>query len=331
MKLRFATFNLFQFVEPPYCWYVKKDSFKLSEFEAKKVWIKEQIKQMNCDIIGFQEVFSSECLQTLLQELGFDYFSTVETAKTDPNNPKIYISTTVALASKYPIKKLKSVSLYVPTLKKHNFEGHFTFSRKPIQATIVLPNNQAIKIFVCHLKSNRLNEFEYIFNEKDTFKHKCEQIQKALEQNYSPALKQRLCEATSLFYEIQKSKLPVILMCDLNDKEFSMTIEALCNQKYHYTNKQRQLLYDAFYLHDKKVYNPHPEAKKPKRTPTSYYQSYGNVIDYLFVSKHFNKKSKENIAQVIGYEVFDQHLQKNQNGSLLQSDHAPVVCEVEFI
>lgn len=330
MKLRIATFNLFQFAEPPYYWYIKKDKFKVEEFEKKKEWIKEQITQMNCDVIGFQEVFSQQCLKELMQDLGFTYFEIVDEAKTSKQNPNVYISTTVAIASKYPIKKIRTVPLYIPTLKQHNFEGHFKFSRLPVCATIELENQQMIQVYVCHLKSNRLNEFEYIFTKDDSFDYKVTQIQKALKENYSPALKQRLCEATSLFYDIQKSKYPTVLMCDLNDKEYSLTIDVLSNQKYHYKNKSRSYLYDAYYIFDKKVYNPHPEDKPIKRTATSYYQSYGNVIDYIFVSKHFNKKNKDAIAKISSYEVYDTHLKQNQNGSLLQSDHAPVVCEVEF-
>ena len=332
MTLRVGTFNLFQFVEPPYSWYIKKDKFKEHEFEEKKTWIKKQLEQMNCDIIGFQEVFSTSALQKLVKEHGFKYFKTVDLAKTDERNKNIYISTTVALASKYPIEDVHEVKLHVPALKKHHFEGHFKFARKPICATITLPNEEKLRMYVCHLKSNRLNEFEYIFSAQDSFEHKLQSVQKALKENYSPALKQRLCEATSLYYDIKQSSIPSILVCDLNDKEYSLSIDAMTQQRYHKQGKEKTLLYDAYYLYDKKVYNPHPEAKPPKRTATSYYQSYGNVIDYIFVSKHFNAhKHKQALAKVTSYEVFDSHLQENQNGSLLQSDHAPVVCELEFL
>ncbi|MDQ7083427.1 MAG: hypothetical protein Q9M36_00135 [Sulfurovum sp.] len=36
---------------------------------------------MDCDIIGFQEVFSRSELQSVLKDLGFAYFATVDTAK----------------------------------------------------------------------------------------------------------------------------------------------------------------------------------------------------------------------------------------------------------
>lgn len=327
MTLRLGTFNLFQYIAPPYSYYVKRDKFAPDEFKQKKTWIKEQLLKMDAQIIGFQEVFSHDDLEALCRECGYEYYTKVDTPKHHENNDKILVTTTVALASKYPILNTQTVKLHVPVLKKHNFEGHFKFSRKPIKATIELPNKEQLIVYVCHLKSNRLNEFEYIFNESHSFEEKQKTIQKALKENYSPALKQRLCEASSLFFNIQKQKGPSVLMCDLNDKEFSMSIEAMCNEAYHKSNKKGQLLFDAYYAYKPKVYNPHPEAKPIKRKPTSYYINIGNVLDYIFISKQIHPHYNKN-AQISAYEVFDEHLQENKDGSLLQSDHAPVVCEI---
>ena len=332
MKIRIGTFNLFQFVEPPYSWYTKKEKFTPQQWEEKTTWIKQQIINMNCDIIGFQEVFSKKALKTLVNELGFKYFKTIDGAKTDSKNEKIFISTTVAIASKYPIRNLKRVEIDFSSLKKHYVEGFFKFAREPIKASIILPNEKELNAYVCHLKSNRDNEFEYIFTKDSTMQEKKEKVTKALKENYSLSLKQRLCEASSIFSDIKLTNKPSILMTDLNDKEFSLTIDALTNKKYHdeTLNEDDFLLLDAYHLDDKEVYNPHPEFKGIKRTPTSYFVGKGNVLDYVFISNHFDKNKENHIGEVISYEVFDKHLIKNQNGSLLNSDHAQVVCEIEF-
>ena len=332
MKIRLGTFNLFQFVEPPYSWYVKKDKFSPEQWTEKTTWLKEQIKKMDCDIIGFQEVFSKDALQKLLFDLGFIYFETADTARVKKENEKVYISTTVAIASKYPIKCLEEIEPNITSIKKHDFKGFFNFARIPVKARITLPNDKEILVYVCHLKSNRLNEFEYVFTKDDTLKHKKESVKKALKDGYSDALKQRLCEASSLFFDINKSKsTPSVLMCDLNDKEFSLTIDALTNKSYHYdSHKNNYLLHDAYNLYEQKVYNPHPEQKEIKRTSTSYFAGKGNILDYIFVSNYFNKNNINHKAKITSYEIFDEHLRKNQNGSLLESDHAPVVCEIYF-
>ena len=43
MKIRLGTFNLFQFVEPPYSWYTKKEKFNERQWTEKTTWIKNQI------------------------------------------------------------------------------------------------------------------------------------------------------------------------------------------------------------------------------------------------------------------------------------------------
>ena len=332
MRLRVGTFNLFQFVKPPFSWYTKKEKFTIEEWEQKISWIKKEILAMNCDVIGFQEVFSKEALKELVNELGFSYFETVDNARVDSKNPNVYTSTTVAIASKYKILELQDVKIKPNILKKFGFEKNFFFARKPIKALIEI-NNQNILCYVCHLKSNRENEFEYIFTKDTTLEEKINKVDVALKSNYSLSLKQRLCEASLLFEDIKQNiATPTFLMADLNDRLHSITIEALSNKRFHYSSfdKDSYILIDAYNLYEKKIYNPHPEQKEIKRTPTSYFIGKGNVLDYVFVSNHFNKKSKFAIAQVTSYEIFDEHLQKNNDGSLLNSDHAQVVCEVAF-
>ena len=330
MKIRVGTFNLFQFVEPPYSWYTKKEKFNENEWIEKTAWIKNQIVKMDCHIIGFQEVFSQGALKKLVKELGFNYFRTVDVPKVNKNT---YSSTTVAIASKYPISKIQKVNAHIPSFKKHNFTGHFNFARIPIKATISLPNKTELLVYVGHLKSNRLNEFEYLFNEQHYLKHKKEVVSKALEGTSSTSLQQRLCEASSLFYNIKKIKnIPTVLLCDFNDKEFSLTIDALSNHKYHNEkSKEGLVLHDASYQYKQTIDNPHPEAKEPKRKATSHFLGRGNVLDYIFISNEFDKNNKNKIAQVSNYVVLDEHLEKDRDGSLLTSDHAQVVCELSFL
>lgn len=330
-RLRIGTFNLFQFVEPPYSWYEKQSTFSKGRWVQKTIWIKNQILEMNCNIIGFQEVFSKDALEKITKELGFEYFVTVDNARVDNVDPTVFISTTVALASKYPILEVQEVCIDKNSILKHNCEGDFAFSRTPIKVLIELPNKQKITAYVNHFKSNRMNELEYVFNKDHTLQEKKDKTKNALEQNLSKALKQRLCETSSLFYDFKKTTTPIISMCDLNDKEFSLTIEALTNEAYHDDNKEDSyLLHDVYDLDDKEIYNPHPEQKEIKRVPTSYFEGRGNVLDYIFVSKEFDKKEENSIGKVNSYEVFNKHFHNNPHGILLESDHAQVVCEIEL-
>ncbi|MGB3750374.1 MAG: endonuclease/exonuclease/phosphatase family protein [Arcobacteraceae bacterium] len=330
-NLRVGTFNLFQFVAPPYSWYTPKNSFTKQEWEQKTSWIKKQIVEMNCDIIGFQEVFSKETLEQITKELGFDYFITVDDAKVDDEHPTTFISTTVALASKYPIVDTQIVGIDTQSIFAHDLESIFHFSRTPIKALIELPNKKKISVYVNHFKSNRENELEYTFTKNHTLKQKKEKNKNTLQKNISTSLKQRLCETSSLFHDFKKTLTPIISVCDLNDKEFSLSIDALTNESYHQNNETNSyILFDCYNLVDKKVHNPHPEYKTPKRTPTSYFHGVGNVLDYIFVSKEFDHNQSDAIGRIVSYEVHNNHLNNNPHGSLLESDHAQIVCEIEF-
>ena len=169
MKIRVGTFNLFQFVEPPYSWYTKKEKFTIEQWSEKTTWIKNQITEMNCDIIGFQEVFSKKALKTLLNELGFKYFKTIDSSRTDKKNELVYTTTIVALASKYPIKNLKKVEIDFSALKKHHLNGFFKFAREPIKATIILPNQKELDIFLGNISDTKL-EIERLLNARNKSK-----------------------------------------------------------------------------------------------------------------------------------------------------------------
>ena len=314
MIIKIATFNLFQFCSPNFSFYTKKEKFTKEDWEKKKNWIKEQLQKMDCDIVGFQEVFSQEELKELVLECGFKEFVVTQNPKLDEKN-KVYKSTTVALASKFPIKNIENISK----------SSDFTFSREPIKAIISLKNDLDINVYVAHLKSNRLNEFEYKFTKDSTLEEKKEKLNIALKNNYSLSLKQRLNEAKALHFDIKKQILPSILLCDLNDREFSITIDALTNKRFYKNELKKDdfILFDSYDIAPKKVYNPHPEFKGFKRTPTSYFVGHGNTLDFIFVSKDLENSIKN-------HKVFDEHLQKNRNGTLKQSDHAQVVCELKI-
>lgn len=314
MIIKIATFNLFQFCSPNFSFYTKKEKFKKDDWEEKKNWIKKQLQKMDCDIVGFQEVFSQEELKELVLECGFKEFVVTQNPKLDEKN-KVYKSTTVALASKFPIKNIENISK----------SSDFTFAREPIKATISFKNDLDINVYVAHLKSNRLNEFEYKFTKDSTLEEKKSKLDIALKNNYSLSLKQRLNEAKALHFDIKKQILPSILLCDLNDREFSITIDALTNKRFYKNELKKDdfILFDSYDIAPKKVYNPHPEFKGLKRVPTSYFVGHGNTLDFIFVSKDLENCVKN-------HKVFDEHLQKNKNGTLKQSDHAQVVCEIEI-
>ena len=331
MNIKVATFNLFQFVSPPNSWYTKKEKFTDDQWTIKTNWIKKQITDINADIIAFQEVFSVNELKKILNDLNYPYFEIVDTINTSPRNELIYTSCLLAIASKYPISNVEALESNKEIENKFNFENKFEFARKPIKATISI-NSKELLVYVFHLKSNRLNEYEYVFNKDSTIHEKLEKNIYNISKKNAKAQEQRICEVSNISFDIQKelekdSNKNIIVMGDLNDKEHSLSIDLLTNKTLNSKiknfntydknidlSKQTIHLQDAFYIFDKN--------KQKERIPTSYYKNKGNVIDYIFVSK--------SLEDIINYKVFNNHLKDNHDGSLLNTDHAIVFCEIKF-
>lgn len=317
MNFKITTFNLFQFCPTDFSFYIKKDKYSIKQWEEKKSWIKTTLKSLNSDIVAFQEVFHKQQLEKLCKELGYSYFASVDEALI---NDQTYTSCVVALASKYPINKIQTIQVNKNIAKKFDFKEKFLFSRKPIKVHFQIQNSEFIG-YVFHLKSNRLNEFEYKFDKNSLLKEKKEKTLNFFKTTKNSALQQRVCEALHLAQDIQQElkdkEKHIFALGDLNDKEFCLCIDILTKQNVSLENSfsktPQTLLFDTFYLCE----------KSKKRTPTSYYKTVGNVLDYIFV----NKKLKDTF---ISYEILDTHLKDNKNGSLTKSDHAIVSSEFKL-
>ena len=88
----------------------------------------------------------------------------------------------------------------------------------------------------------------------------------------------------ALHFDIKKI-LPSILLCDLNDREFSITIDALTNKRFYKNELKKMILYFliAMILLQKKFTILTLSLKASKRTPTSYFVGHGNtLILYLY-------------------------------------------------
>lgn len=266
MQIRCGTFNLYQFAEPPFKWYEPGNKYSDTEWLMKKEWIKEQILKMKCDVIGFQEVFSSAILKSLVEELGFIHFETVETPVTDIDDPSVFIKPVVAIASKYPIISVNPVKVPDSIMEEIPVNEDFKFSRIPIKATIHIDGSGDIIFYVSHLKSKNPAVRDLHLNPSDALENKILATLRARSIGHVISLRQRGAEAAALYHEISETlhthkEVPVILLGDLNDDEHSIPIEALTNREkllkingesIEDDNKQKIVynykLYDAFDL-----------------------------------------------------------------------------------
>jgi len=344
MELKVGTFNLYQYAKPPIYWYEIDDrnTYTVAEWNDKESWLKDQIKEMNCDIIGFQEIFSIKELETLVKELGYSHLRTVDTPVSLNEDNTVFKNPVVAIASKHLIKDVKALKVQETTKTTLNLPIDFDFSRKPIKAKVEIDNIGEIIVYVSHLKSKRPMIDSPNFSDSDTWEFKIREELKARSLGHVASLRQRGAEASELYLDIsntleQNNDTPIIVLGDLNDDEKSIPIEAILNSDRLYeVGKDKEDIADSAYkyIYKYKLYdtfNLAPNQNGEERTPTHYHRGKGGTLDYIFVSNSFNEKNYFHKGRVTSFKVLDKHLQSDGVGDKKQSDHAQVVVTIKLI
>ena len=309
--LTFATANLFNFVAPPNAFYDFENIYETQAWAEKCRWTKEKLTLLDADIVGLQEVFSIEAARQMMADLGYGYFAVVDTPHIEQEY--IYSQPVVAVASRYPITRYEAVM--PPSALMESYDVPFPdFSRQPISAVVSVPNIGEIAVYVCHLKSQRATE-------------------SASGESEHPLLgrwlshQQRGWEAVMLRIAMENAyrshPVPTVLMGDMNQSLDSvLTGQLTLNTS---SGSATLTLEDSWSL-----YQTNDKAKD--RAATHYHFATGNVLDYLLLSQEFQAHSPYSLADVVGYQVLDQHL---INPSFAQdsqaSDHAFVSVTVSFV
>jgi len=316
MQIRFATANLFNYLAPPAAYYEFNNIYEAEQWQKKQQWLARKLIELDADVIGFQEVFSADALQQQLKELGYSNFAVVDEPKV--SEEYIYTHPVVGIASRYELSEVQAVETFIPGKEKP-----FEFNRKPLRATIHHPELGDVDIYIVHFKSQRpILEEEEAENVFDAWQ----------QENYGRWLStvQRGFEANLLHHAImerkRQSRNPVVLMGDFNQILSSQEFAALrSTHRFRQAESYTPLL--PYHLTDS--WQLYSHSDKAQRQPTHYTGASGQVLDYILLSSEFSTEADHHIAQVIDYQVADQHL-INPNFQLdsFASDHAFVCITV---
>ncbi|HAT43267.1 MAG TPA: endonuclease [Rheinheimera sp.] len=293
---RIATLNLQNFACPPYAWYDWEAIYSAEQWQMKTQWLQRLWQQAHTDVLALQEVFSVEALQRLCAQAGLDYL--LSAGQPTMVDQHIFTAPVVALASRYPLTELTLPSVDQAWLTQLQLSG-FKDSREPLLARLQLPGIGDIDICVVHLKSRRPDK----------------QLSGPLARVKSE--QQRLLEAAILWQRLAlhhaQAARPLLLCGDFNDELSSPLLQPLL------ALDASLRLQDAAHLVDGSI-----------RPPTHYYGAHGKVLDYLLCSQEFDPRYHHAVAEVVGYQVFDEHLVRPQyalHGH--SSDHALVQLIVQ--
>lgn len=218
-QLKIATFNLFNYLEPPDAYYEFERIYSAEQWAKKQKWIAEYLSEFQPDIIGFQEVFSADSLKALVAAQGYAYFAVVD--QPTVIDDFIYRSPVVAIASRYPITEVAAVKVNTELAQTLGLTSDFSFSRKVIRATIELPHMGKCDCYVVHFKSKRsMIEIDEKNNHWSPEKTIIESLKANVAGGWGSTI-QRGSEATLLMIDMierrETTGHPMVLMGDFNN------------------------------------------------------------------------------------------------------------------
>jgi endonuclease/exonuclease/phosphatase family metal-dependent hydrolase len=334
-QIKIATFNLFNYLEPPFAYYDFERIYSALQWTKKQRWIGDYLDEFQPDVIGFQEVFSPKSLSTLLLNHGYRYFAVVDQAEV--TDDFICRSPVVALASRYPIKEVQAVTADADLAIAMGLKGDFSFSRKVIRATVELPHIGDCDCYVVHFKSKR-PMLEHVKNDQfSSEKNIVESLKCQVAGGWGSTI-QRGSEAALLLVNMisrrEKSALPMILMGDFNNTLADGVLTHLITDSLRFVSKYdseafvaKYCLKDAWDLY----LATDNDTQHITRKATHYFGESSSVLDYILFSCEFDACHQSSVFELAAYHTYDRHLINpifDRDGE--STDHAIVSVTLEL-
>ena len=311
-QIKIATFNLFNYLEPPFAYYDFERIYSAEQWHKKQRWISDYLAEFKPDVIAFQEVFSPESLKELVAKEGYPYFSVVDEAEIFDDF--ICRSPVVAIASRYPILDVYTPRANNELAEKIGLADGFSFSRKVLRATIDLPHIGGTDCYVVHFKSKRpMLEFDNddaLSGEKNII----EKLKAQVVGGWGSTI-QRGSEAALLMIDMierrEESGNPMILMGDFNNTLADGVLTHLLTDSLRFVSKidceaflAKYLLKDAWDLYQA----TNNDTQHIIRKPTHYFGETSSVLDYILLSSEFDACNQSSLFEVGDYHTYDRHL-----------------------
>lgn len=310
-KLKVATFNLLNYLEPPFACYEFERIYSEPQWHKKQHWIREYLDQHQPDIIGFQEVFSPASLQELVKECGYDYFAVVDECTIVDDF--ICSSPVVALASRFPISDVFAVQHDIEIASKIGLADDFSFSRKILRATVDVPHIGECDCYVVHFKSKRAR-LEHTEDAHLTGEENIVESLKAKVAGGWASTVQRGSEASLLMVEMIKRKAetekPMLLMGDFNNNLTDGILSHLLTNDLRFVSQvDKDKFLEKYCLQDVwELFTESDSYKGQQRQATHYFGESSSVLDHILVSCEFDAKYNKSTFSVTDYDTYDRHL-----------------------
>lgn len=322
-RFKVGTFNLYNLVLPQVYYYGNR-VYTAEDYQKKKEWVASQLRKMDADIVGFQEIFHRAALQDVIQYSGIYQNATVIVGDERSEGP------VVGLVSRFRVLEYHFVPDFAPAaqLEIDGLQVPISrFARPVLWAKIEIRPGLAVMVFVIHLKSKN----PVIAEGRDRHDPLEEAMGKAR------ALVRRAAEATAIRHllldKLKDNDNPVIIMGDVNDTDNAVTTEIMVGtppwRNLDYAVKLR--LWDTLMYNVKDV-----QARQGRRDVffTHIHNGEYESLDQIMVSQEFVHQNPKRLAEVEYVAAFNDHLIDETLSQdavpCWQSDHGQVVVTIQL-
>jgi predicted extracellular nuclease len=355
---KIASFNCYNLVRPG-VFYYDNPAYSDAEFAKKIAWSSALLGQTGADLVGFQEVFSAEALETLVAAVPAMAGATVlapgaardenegphpeRPTKTKAIMPKVGLATTLevldhALISDFP----DEVNLSFPRILPETGAEQLValpirqFQRPVLKARVMLANGTPATVLVAHLKSKRPSVLTDHGEEEDNPLHKALGAVRSLVIRAIEAAALRAI-ALSVIDDPDDAEgrrgEPLIVIGDLNDSERAVSTQVVAGDRpwifAPFEQKKRiwdTLLYNGHDLQAEQSLSGHPY--------THIFDGHYEILDHILLSQEFHRLFRDNVGEFRNLRVFNDHLvdsaQSDERNGRVVGDHGVPVAEVKL-
>lgn len=334
-RLSIATFNLFNLNEPGLRMYTNKEGWSQEQYDKKIDWTASQLRLLDSDVFGFQELWHADSLANALEASGLlgQYDALVPEAANGSNIVCAAIVRKGLLASEpewignFPdafVLRSRGDDPQTPQIEV-NIRG---FSR-PVLHFAIKPREDGpdVHVYVCHFKSKAptqvFNE-DWYKNDKPAYSKHSKGLGSAL------STIRRTAEAAALRFLLNESikgnDTPVIVLGDINDGQHSNTANIL-------TDQPRYLVGDSEGGGDVALYTAQT-LQEYRDTRDVYYtyihQDIRESLDHILVSQEFYDNSRKRLWMFDGMLVNNDHLNFEDHKGLGTNDHGLIRATFKY-
>ncbi|MGY1679213.1 endonuclease/exonuclease/phosphatase family protein [Geodermatophilus sp. SYSU D01176] len=330
MTVKVGTFNLRNLARAGEPFYPDERPYSAAEYERKATWTAEQLRRMDADLVGFQEVFHEEALRDVCGRSGRFEDATVTAPGVDgASGPRLGLVTALPLA-----EPVTAIADFPPGLDAE-VDGLAlpvgTFGRPVLRAPVVLDPaaGTTATVFVAHLKSKRP------IRDPQTAEH--DPREEAL--GKARALIRRAAEAAALRFLVLEEAVgnarPVIVLGDLNDAARAVSTDiVLGDAPSRFWPRDPD---DRRAYWDRLLYSTYEINARQVGRDVSYTHIFNgryDTLDHILVSQEFYDRNPARIGEVSTLRYFNDHLVDSQlsddRAGRDVSDHGQLVAEISL-